>query len=559
VVRHVRRYPALYVIGVAWLVMVLLVPSVVPKPADTNGTNASTQGEITNGTSGPAATHAAGRTTNAGTLGPGTQALPGGAALTRPVAAVHAGTGVTRGGFRCAPGVRQVPWSAYAPPCVAKFTGYNGGATYTGVTEKTIKIGVRVTVDDGGPASKTSDKLQQAAGNATLTESYDYAAKLIPWFNKNYELYGRQVELVKYNGRGNSIDEAQDKGQEAACADATTLATSVKAFAGVQYGFQEESGVFTDCAALQHHVFLPLTAPYFPESHFQRWDPYAWDNSMQCERISRDLAEYIGKRLNDRKAKWAGDVTLKNANRRFALYVPNDPNYLHCVSIFEQKFHNQYGGSIVSEYHYPLDVSQFPSSAINAIVQFNAAHASTIILACDNISPTFLTQGARQQNYHPEWLIIGVAGTDTDSSAASWDQSEVKGHLFGMSEIGDFSKLMSPTGEAARAWYEASGEKTMPNTGPMSEYYNLVDIFSLLQAAGPVLTPANAAKGIRLYPPGGGGAAPNGTWSFAHDHTATIDEREIYWNGTHYLQTYGGRRFQSGQWPSGDPPIYPGS
>jgi len=325
----------------------------------------------------------------------------------------------------------------------------------------------------------------------------------------------------------------------------------------VQYGFTEESGVFTNCAALNQHMFMPLTAPYFPEMDFAKWHPYAWDNTMQCERIARDLAEYAGKRLNNRKAKWAGDANLKIMNRRFALYVPNDPNYLHCVQIFKEDFKKKYGGTIVAEKDYALDVSQFPSEALDGIVKFNAAHATTVILACDNLSPTFLAQGAKQQNYHPEWEIIGVAGTDTNSSASSWDQSEMKGHLFGMSEIGDEAKLMSPIGEAARAWREASGETKLPNTGPVVEYYNLVDIFSLLQAAGPVLTQQNSAKGIRLYPNGGGAVAPNGTWSYAHDHTAKIDVRDIYWDGTHYLQTYGGKRFQSGQWPSGDPPIYP--
>jgi hypothetical protein len=555
-VKHVRRYPALYVIGVAWLVMLLIVPSVIPKAS--SGATDTTDTQQVTAAGGTAASNVPGAhgSTKASVSGPGVQSA-GGPSSSLPVAKVVVGRGITRAGYACAPGVRQVPWSAYAPPCEAKYIGYNGGATYTGVTDKAIKIGVRVTVDDGGPASKTSDQLQQKAGNATLSQAFDYASKLVTWFNNHYELYGRHVELVKYNGKGNSIDEAQNKGQEAACADATTLATSVKAFAGVQYGFQEESGVFTDCAALRHHTFMPLTAPYFPENHFQQWHPYAWDNSMQCERIARDLAEYVGKRLYNRNAKWAGDATLRASKRRFGLYVPNDPNYLHCVQIFEDNLKRDYGGSVALTQDYPLDVSQFPSSALNAIVKFNADHDTTIILACDGISPSFLTQGADQQGYHPEWEIIGVAGTDTDSTAASWDQSEVKGHLFGMSEIGDFSKLMSPTGEAARAWYEASGQKTLPNTGPMSEYYNLVDIFSLLQAAGPILTPANAAKGIRLYPTGGGAAAPNGTWSFAHDHTATIDEREIYWDGSHYKQTYGGKRFQSGQWPSGDPPIYP--
>jgi hypothetical protein len=422
------------------------------------------------------------------------------------------------------------------------------------VDATTIKLEVRVTVDAGGPASQTSDKLQQQAGNSTNAQSFQYAQQLIPWFNKNYELYGRKVVLDKYNGQGNSIDEMQNQGSEAACGDATNAATSLHTFMDVLWGFTEETGVFTDCAVRQH-LFMPLAAPYFPESAFKKWDPYAWDNSMQCERISRDLAEYAGKRLNGRKAKWAGDASLQAINRRFAIYVPNDPNYLHCVQIFKNDFKKKYGGSLVSEYDYPLDVSQFPSSALRAVVQFQAANATTVILACDNLSPVFLTDGAKQQNYHPEWLLIGVASTDTDASASTYEQSEVTGHLFGMSQLGNTAKLSSATGEAARVWRQATGT-ALPNLGAVTVYYDLVDIFSLLQASGPVLTPRHAADGIRLYPNAGIGGG-DGTWSWAHEHTATIDAREIYWDGAHFQETYGGRRFQSGQWPAQEPPIYP--
>jgi substrate-binding family protein len=228
------------------------------------------------------------------------------------------------------------------------------------------------------------------------------------------------------------------------------------------------------------------------------------------------------------------------------------------VNLFEKDLKNKYGAQLVSRYNYALDVSQFPSEAVRAVVQFQAAGATTVILACDNISPIFLTQGAKQQGWHPEWVLIGVAGTDSDAAAASYDQDEVNGHLFGMSQIGNYQKLISPTGEAARVWREATGEKKLPQ-GAETQYYNLVQIFSLLQAAGPVLTPANAAAGIRTFPPGGGSHGPAGTWSWAHDHTAVIDAREIYWNGDsgHFIETYGGKRFQSGQWPRSEPPIYP--
>jgi hypothetical protein len=549
----------MYAIVAAWLLMVALVPSVTR--------NGATIGEISDTSTGTtAAAPGAKRATAIANPGPkGTRVdIPGvgpivdGPTGTKPVSKVVAASGITRGGYKCGPGVRQIPWTAYSPPCVAKFTGSNGGASYNGVTDKTIKIGVRVPVDAGGPAAQAQDRLNEQTGGASAAQALEYVQKYLKWFNAKYELYGRQVVIEKYNGQGNSIDEAQAKGQEAACADATKAATTLHAFSSVLYGFTEESGVFAECATRQQKMFLPLAAPYYPESYFKKWHPYAWDNTMQCERIAADLAEYAGKRLNGRNAKWAGDATYRAMKRRFALYVPNDPAYQICANVLEKKFKEEYGGEIVSRYNYALDVSQFPSEAVRAVVQFQAAGATTVILACDNISPIFLTQGAKQQDWHPEWLLIGVASTDTDAAAASYDQDEVNGHLFGMSQLGNTAKLTSPTGEAARAWREATGEKTLP-PGAWVAYLNLVQIFSLFQASGPVLTPANAAVGIRAYPPAGGSSGAAGTWSWAKDHTATIDAREIYWDGEseHFMETYGGRRFQSGQWPKSEPPIYP--
>jgi hypothetical protein len=103
------------------------------------------------------------------------------------------------------------------------------------------------------------------------------------------------------------------------------------------------------------------------------------------------------------------------------------------------------------------------------------------------------------------------------------------------------------------------------------------------------VTPENIAAGIRTMPPTGAPTfavgytsyqdGPDGTKG-AGDHTAIDDAREIYWvcedtqgactgnardpyfngadgkDGT-FKETYGGKRFNIGEWPAEDPPIYP--
>jgi hypothetical protein len=176
-----------------------------------------------------------------------------------------------------------------------------------------------------------------------------------------------------------------------------------------------------------------------------------------------------------------------------------------------------------------------------------------------------MSESADDINWGPEWYIIGVAGQDTDGSARTFDQDIVDGHLFGMSQAGEYNKIEGKAGESYETWTRAFKGQA-PARGYGSVYYFSLALFMMLQAAGPILTPDNIAKGLRAMPDGGGARGPIGTWSFADDHTAIDDAREIYWRNDKrgpdgslgaYLETYGGKRFRTGQWPTGEPPVYP--
>jgi hypothetical protein len=215
--------------------------------------------------------------------------------------------------------------------------------------------------------------------------------------------------------------------------------------------------------------------------------------------------------------------------------------------------------------NYQLDVSRFADQAEQAVVKFKAAGVTTLVNACDTISTRFLTQSAARQQWGPEWLMIGVALQDTDGVARGWDQSVVNGHLYGMSQLGPARLIEGTDGEAYRSWKTAFPNEEPPQ-GFGDAYYRVLAMYMMLQAAGPVLTPQNMAAGLHALPPGGGDHGPFGTWAFKGDHTAMDDAREIYWDGAAkgfdgntgaYLESYGGKRFLSGQWPAEEPRIYP--
>jgi hypothetical protein len=269
---HLRRYLPLYVFGTIWVLMIGLFPTINHNDNSnqastvlgaTQQRNALGTGDQAAGADGEAGI---GTTDTAAPGDLGAQNLVPGSTNTGPVAAPVTGQGVTVGGVACAAGVRQLPFSQYAPPCEAKFSGNNGGPTYRGVDAKTIKFTIRRNSDASGPNAQAVDQVNKEAGNATATEANGYGLEYIPYFNKMFELYGRKAVFTLWDGQGNGTDEAQSKGQEAACADATNIAQTQKAFGAVTWGFGYMSQPFSECAA-REKLYVSLGAPYFPETY----------------------------------------------------------------------------------------------------------------------------------------------------------------------------------------------------------------------------------------------------------------------------------------------------
>jgi hypothetical protein len=479
-------------------------------------------------------------------------------------------SGVTRGGIACTPGVRQLPGSTYSAPCVAAFTGTNGGETAPGVTADAIRV-VRRSFPESAN-SKAVDAVIEQAGGADKTVIAQLRNELIPYFEQYYELYGRHVEWIDYESRyGNSTSEAQGKGREGACLDAEVVANELHAFAVVNYD-GAVSKPFAECVA-QRGVLVIDGAAYASEHFYASYHPLIWAFAMDCERIVRQVSEYALKRLAFRPATWAGDNKFRGQTRVFGEYTPVGDDDPTCADLTQQELEGS-GVHVASIYRYTLDVSRFPDEAARGVIQFKRDGITTLILACDPISVIFLTQSATSQGWFPEWFIIGVALTDVDNAARLYDQQQVAGHLFGMSQLGATPKIIGPGSEPGRVYKAATGKEIVAGTD--ARYFQLITVYNFLQSAGPDLTPASVAAGVYGLPPGGGPAyaagyvsyhdAPDGTLG-GGDHTAIDDSREVYWvtnarspadgRAGAYVETYAGRRFRNGEWPAESPPVYP--
>ncbi len=611
--RHTQRYAPFYALGVILLLIIWLVPT-----RNTTGTTQAQQaGAITSGDTGGAAGGDAG-------TAPATSSSSSSSSASAPAASTGGGvssgtgvasaaqirqiesqivpwawnkTGTTAGGFACKPGVRQLPWSDYAVPCYPHVTlSNNGGATTRGVTSDKIVIVSRHFQDSA--SSQAVNAFVAQAGFATGDAVTAADMQFRKYFEKIFELWGRKVDYIDYISKnGNSTDEALGQGSDVACSDADDIIAKYHPFMVVGTGNNGgATGVFAVCAA-QRHLLTYGGGAYYPEWWYQKYHPYAWNGTMNCTMIAYQNAEYVGKRLAHRKATWAKRLQ-KNKPRVFGLYVPTNVEYQSCVDLASQELKNKYGVTFKSRFNYQLDVSRLADQATQAIAKFQADGVTTIFLACDPLSPIFLTQDASNQQYFPEWVTNGAGLTDVEQFARLWDQTQIQHSLFGMSQV-DTPKVLQASGEGSYTYKKATGQTIPPGT--QTQYYAELSIFDLLQATGPILTPDNVAKAVWSLPPAGAphyevgyafsGINPDGSsaassWCKAHgvnhgcQHTSVDDMREIYWvctstavdasgasrcsapkaydgHGGAYLSTYNDKRFRNGQWPTEAPPIYP--
>jgi len=444
----------------------------------------------------------------------------------------------------------QVPGDPYSPPCIA-FSGNNGGATSPGVTANSITVSYRVTNDPG-----FQQTLAQLGGAQFADTNADYIRTvegLADYFNKNFQFYGRKLDIVPFTGQGSQTDELLGQGQEQADADAVTAAQQIHAFAELN----GDTEPYQDALAQQH--VIALGAPYLSSQWMGARAPYSWSVATECNDVVDTTSEFGYKELLGSNASYAGG-SLKGQPRKFAIIAPDNPWYQDCVNeaIGIDKAH---GLTVSDDIQYQLDLATLSSQAASVISKLANDGITTIFCGCDPVFPVYLTSRAYEQGYQPEWIVAGVALTDADIVGQLFQQNEWS-HAVGISYQGDTIQKQATLGYAA---YKSVRSDEPANIVDLI-YAQMYEMVIGIQMAGPDLTSQTFEAGMRKYP-GSVANAPNaefGTWSFPPGtYTPQRDSHIIYWDPTK-TSVYNGKqgayvvaspRYLNGQYPTGPPPV----
>lgn len=446
----------------------------------------------------------------------------------------------------------KVP-TIYAPPCVPVFSGDNGGATYQGVTAKSIKVVVYLAQED--PASGA---LLSAAGIDDTEEQIKATFQgYADYFQAHYETYGRKIELVYLQASGADADDASAR------ADAIKVATEIKAF--MSWGGRVLTNAYQDELAARGVPCICTKAP--PVEYGLEHAPYYFSGLMFSTQAYVHRAEYIGKMVYGKKAQWAGDPLFQQKQRKVALvYTETAAGDIKPGVDFFEKELGRYGAKLDDRIGVLLDIPRMQEQARTVIARLKDKGITTVALATTFLDPIFLTTEATRQGYLPEWLVIGSALTDTAAWARLYDQNQWS-HAFGLSQLP--GRLVPSKTDPWALWQWHFGTTPPADDTFAVEYAPTWLFFTGLHLAGPKLNPTTFRNGLFSYPVTGGGfTSPtlsfgnHGFWRW-DDYSPFDDATEVWWDPTvrgpdetgsdgqgMYRYVDGGKRYLPGKWPT---------
>jgi hypothetical protein len=519
-------------IGIVVVILVIAGAVTLAGKKDTGQSNASTTGTGSNGSS---------ATTTGGANG---------APITYELAKKEGKESSIQWVDNCDPatGRIKVP-SVFAPACVPKYSGNNGGATGQGVTADKVTIVVYTPPDNADILSRFTSQLDSKEATKETGERY------AEMFQNLYQTYGRKVELVQFDATGAPNDPV------AAQADAVNVVEKYHPFASL--GGPVLTPAYAEELARQKVLCMGCGVS-LPDQFYQDHSPYIWGPLPTPEQFLVNLGDYITNRVVGRNASFAGDDDLKNKKRTFGVvHFEQDPPVFSGLNEQVAACGKQRGWDSQITETYTFDIGKMPERATTIIAKMKAAGITSIIFLGDPIMPIYLTQQATAQNYHPEWIVTGTVLTDTTVLGRMYDQSQWT-HAFGMSNLA--ARTPREVGDAwhLHEWYYGK-PPTAANTSGII-YPPLQQMFLGIHMAGPNLSAETFKQGMFNYPESGGGATnphvsygDHGYFKLAEgtqctsdkprpDYLGVDDVTEIWWDANAEGPDEQGKTDKKGMW-----------
>ncbi|MHB8263220.1 MAG: ABC transporter substrate-binding protein [Acidimicrobiales bacterium] len=441
----------------------------------------------------------------------------------KPPGEGHAGT--TVGGYLCKPGRRQVPWSVYAPYCVPKWSGNNGGTTDKAdplaVTAKTINVSVNYA-SNGGLCPMLASMENKAIASEPLFKKM--VNTYVALFNKEFELWGRKVVIKYFNGQGCYASELLGQDQSQAEADAQTAA-SLHAFADMSEMF---SAAPYDTALAQKKI-IAIGGEFMPHSWFAQNAPYEYSTIASCSKFMQSVVDVVKNSVHGLPAIYAGNKSYQHEPARIGLIYPDAAFLAPCAKEATNELEAAHVPVAATFVYSIANFGSVASESTAVMADFRSKGVTAVVCACDPITPAWMANAAAAQNYYPEWIPMTLGdGITRGIMSSSADKAEWA-HA-----ITAFVQTTPPQDQEYTLAYKlATGRRLSKLINVVTAggvYGSILLLFSALQQAGPNLTPQTFQRGVWSLPPSVQNASMGG-WAFLPGHYTTPSNFQIsYWS-----------------------------
>ncbi|HEY0520900.1 MAG TPA: hypothetical protein VGC84_15505 [Ilumatobacteraceae bacterium] len=461
-------------------------------------------------------------------------------------------------GARCdtSTGKLAVP-DFFAQPCFAPFTGDNGGATAPGVTASDITIVYYEGQETDPIIAYITDAVKVDDTNG---DQFATMKELVRYYETYYELYGRKVNLITYEGTGNATDEV------AARADAAQIALQYKPFA--VFGGPALTSAFADELAARHVVCIGCT-PGQPAKFYTDRDPYVWGLDGSPLQKQQHVVEFLTKQIIGKNASHGGDAVKNQPRKLGLLYLESSGASKELADSFAAAMEAA-GSPFADVVAYQLDPATIQATATQVITRMKAAGVTTIVFNGDPVAPRDFTKEATAQEYFPEWVVAASTLVDVSAFARTYDQAQWQ-HAFGVTQLAARTPSDQIGAFFLYKWFTGVDPPADGSIGVIAP--NPALFFAGVQAVGPDLTPETFRDALMALPGTSDGLVisqpflsygEHGYWP-DKDYLGVDDATEIWWDPTvagpdeirkdgvgMYQYVDGGKRYLPGQWPTSD-------
>lgn len=447
--------------------------------------------------------------------------------------------------------------SIYAPSCVEPYdpADGNGGATGPGVTADTINVVFYM----GDPKLDPQLTAAVAATGADVDPdtAFETAQGFASIYEQVYELWGREVNLVRYLSTGSGTDAIAAKADAKAIIDMDPFAV---------IGGPTQTSAFRDELAAAGVMCLGDCAGVVPQGQSDDIGKgeLFWPYGPSPEQSALLTTAMVCSQFNGGKAIYGGD-DVKDTERVYGIAHFDTPSgdQANTFAVLRDSLEDC-GVEIATDVEFNLDTARSQEIARTTIAKLMDAGVTSVIYLGDPINPATMTTEATAQQWFPEWIIGPTVLVDVSVFARTFDQEQWS-HAFG---IGLPSTPVVQAAQSSFQLYEwGTGEEPPNNTYPLISL-NVGLVYQSVMLAGPNLTPETVRGGLYAEPVRGGGPTTplasrgeHGLWPFL-DNYGSDDATLLWWNpdatGEDHIGNEGvgqyeyvdnGRRYTLDGWP----------